>query len=415
MSDPGAESITCVNCGESGHADDRFCEECGAPLTSTGEPGPVTPGPILGATPGMAPSPYASAASWQVPSPAPPPPPPDMPAPARPRARPVPTPELTPLTPLRAAGLCLRCGAPTVEVRPDGSCPRCGGAGLPSASDAAAAPAPAGPAAGVAVGDPDRDELVDGPIAAVTDRGRHHWRNEDAVSIRWVPGRPGGFVMVVCDGVSVSQEPQVVSRAASNAAMAVLAGAVHAGGDLDAAMKAATAAAQRAVAALPYDPSLDLGPGACTFVAAAVRGSRASFASVGDSRAYWVDASGVVQIGQDDSVAAELVATGRYTHHQAMASPGAHAITKWLGADSDDAQPRVTGVELPGPGLVVLATDGLWNYAPEPEDLGRVIGSVGAEPSLDLARRLAAFAMASGGSDNITVAVGPHALGGLEV
>ena len=320
---------------------------------------------------------------------------------------------------MRAAGLCLRCGAPTVEVRPDGSCPRCGGAGLPTPEEtgasAAPAPAPSAPVATIAVGAPDRDELIDGPIAAVTDRGRHHWRNEDAVGIRWVPGRPGGFVMVVCDGVSVSQEPQVVSRAAANAAVAVLAGAVHAGGDLEAGMKAAAAAAQRAVAAVPYDPSLDLGPGACTFVAAAVRGNRACFATVGDSRAYWVDATGVVQIGHDDSVAAELVATGRYTHHQAMASPGAHAITKWLGADSDNAQPRVTGVELPGPGLVVLATDGLWNYAPEPDDLGRVIGRVGAEPPLDLARRLAAFAMASGGSDNITVAVGPHALGGQEV
>ena len=49
---------------------------------------------------------------------------------------------------------------------------------------------------------------------------------------------------------------------------------------------------------MPYDPSLDVGPGACTFVAAAVRGSMAAFASVGDSRAYWVDASGAVQIGR---------------------------------------------------------------------------------------------------------------------
>ena len=42
------------------------------------------------------------------------------------------------------------------------------------------------------------------------------------------------------------------------------------GAALGAAMVDATAAAQRAAAALPYDPLLDVGPGACTFVAAVV-------------------------------------------------------------------------------------------------------------------------------------------------
>jgi serine/threonine protein phosphatase PrpC len=255
-------------------------------------------------------------------------------------------------------------------------------------------------------------------VVAVTDRGVTHWRNEDAVGVRWVPGghgRPSGFVMVVCDGVSLSQEPHLVSQAAVDTALLVLSGAVSAGGDLDAAMIEATAAAQRAAAAMPYDPALDLGPGACTFVAAAVRGRRATFASVGDSRAYWVEAGGAYQVGRDDSLAAELVASGGYTHTQAMATHGAHALTKWLGVDSIDSQPTLTSVELPGPGLVILASDGLWNYAPEAADLARLIGPVGAEGPLDLARRLADFAEASGGRDNITVAVGPHDLTFAEV
>jgi serine/threonine protein phosphatase PrpC len=143
-------------------------------------------------------------------------------------------------------------------------------------------------------------------------------------------------------------------------------------------------------------------------VAAAVRGRQAAFASVGDSRAYWVDAEGALQIGNDDSLAGALVASGRFTVEQAMASAGAHALTKWLGVDSVDAAPTVTNVELPGPGLIVLASDGLWNYAPDPDELGRLIGPVGAEVPLDLARRLADFAVRAGGGDNITVAVGRH-------
>jgi PPM family protein phosphatase len=279
---------------------------------------------------------------------------------------------------------CETCGAPlhAVEAAP-----------APSRRDAAAH---------------EHREVVDGRVAAVTDRGTTHWRNEDAVGVRWIAGHPGGFVMVVCDGVSMSQEPQLVAQAAVETALAVLGGAVARGDDLELAVVEATAAAQRAASAVPFDRTLALGPGACTFVAAAVRGRRAAFASVGDSRAYWVDGAGAVQIGHDDSLAAELVASGAYTARQAIASAGAHALTKWLGVDSTDAAPAVTAVELPGPGLVVLVSDGLWNYAPEPDDLARLIGPTDAEHPLDLARRLAAFAERAGGADNISVAVGRH-------
>ena len=255
-----------------------------------------------------------------------------------------------------------------------------------------------------------RHELVDGPLAAITDRGSSHWRNEDAVAVRWIGGPGQGFVMVACDGVSVSQEPQLVSKAAVDTAVLVLGGAVAAGADLGQAMAEAAAAAQRAASAVPHDPTLDVGPGACTFVAVAVRDGQAAFASVGDSRAYWLDANGAAQIGSDHSLAAELVATGRFSHRQAMASPGSHAITKWLGSDSIDAQPTLTHFQLPGPGLVLLATDGLWNYAPDPADIALLVGPVGSESTLSLARRLASFAEASGGADNITVAIGPVGL-----
>lgn len=321
---------------------------------------------------------------------------------------------------------CEACGAPLPAGR---TAPTAAGPGAPAGPGPApmtvsgppAAPplAPVSPPSGTpahpwaAEAPTARREIVDGPVAAVTDRGVTHWRNEDAVGLRWVPGsagQPSGFVMVVCDGVSLSQEPQLVSQAAVDTALLVLSGAVSAGGDLDAAMVEATAAAQRAASATPYNPALELGPGACTFVAVAVRGRRATFASVGDSRAYWVESTGVYQVGRDDSLASELVASGGYTHAQAMATSGAHALTKWLGADSIDAEPTLTTVELPGPGMVLLASDGLWNYAPEATGLAQVIGPLGAEGALDLARRLADFATASGGNDNITVAVGPHEL-----
>jgi serine/threonine protein phosphatase PrpC len=354
------EQAACPTCGEPAFADDRWCEACGAPLLGT-DGGPAIDGRTL------APPSITGAPSTGV----------------------------TTVFPAGAViPACPSCGAPDGEADVDGYCGRCGRRWAPV---------------------PEHYEVVDGPVAAVSDRGTTHWRNEDAVGLRWIAGDPGGFVMVVCDGVSLSQDPHLVSRAAVETALLVLSGAVSAGGDLDAAMVEAAAAAQRAAASVPYDPGHDLGPGACTFVATAVRGTRAAFASIGDSRAYWVDAAGALQIGSDDSLAAELVASGGYTARQAMATSGAHALTKWLGVDSTDTVPNVTSAELPGPGLVVLASDGLWNYAPEPADLAQLIGPVGAESPLDLARRLAAFAEASGGADNITVAVGPYGLDRLEV
>jgi serine/threonine protein phosphatase PrpC len=60
--------------------------------------------------------------------------------------------------------------------------------------------------------------------------------------------------------------------------------------------------------------------------------------------------------------------------------------------------------------VVLAVSDGLWNYAPEPDDLEHLLGPIGDETALALARRLAAFAVSSGGADNVTVAVGPHDL-----
>lgn len=309
------------------------------------------------------------------------------------------------------AGSCTGCGEALLVD--DRFCEACGASVPMPVERVPAASLPAPGDLPTAAGQ-DHAELVDGPVAAVTDRGRSHWRNEDAVGIRCIDGHPGGFVLVVSDGVSVSQEPQRASQAAVEAALRVLSGAVAAGIDLDAAMREAIAAAQQATAALPFDPDLDVGPGACTIVAAVVSGPYATFGSVGDSRAYWLDDGRVVQIGRDDSLAAEMVASGRMTNSQAMARPGAHALTKWLGVDSTDAAPTVTSVELPGPGLILLASDGLWNYVPDTEDLGRLVGRPGAETALDLGRRLVSFAVGAGGADNITVAVGPHELGRQE-
>ena len=40
-------------------------------------------------------------------------------------------------------------------------------------------------------------------------------------------------------------------------------------------------------------------------------------------------------------------------------------VTGWVGADLTGAAPHVTRFEPPGPGPLLLCSDGLWNYEPE--------------------------------------------------
>ncbi len=63
---------------------------------------------------------------------------------------------------------------------------------------------------------------------------------------------------------------------------------------------------------------------------------------------------------------------------------------------------------LAGRGILLVASDGLWNYAPDDESMAKLVGDVGSEPPLALARRLVQFALDAGGADNIAVVAGYH-------
>src|ERR1700744_4180755 len=100
-------------------------------------------------------------------------------------------------------------------------------------------------AAGETSGGRDHQELDLGPVAAISDRGLRHERNEDAVALATVDTADGPAVIsVVCDGVSSADRPDEASLAAANAAVQVLAAAVQDGVD-------PAEGAEQAVAAAP--------------------------------------------------------------------------------------------------------------------------------------------------------------------
>jgi serine/threonine protein phosphatase PrpC len=264
----------------------------------------------------------------------------------------------------------------------------------------------------------DHQELDLGLLAGVTDRGLRHHRNEDAMALATADTADGPVALaVVCDGVSTSDRPDEASLAAAQAAVQVLLTAVRTGQDLNEASAEAARSAAEAVASLVGRSAAS--PSA-TLVAAVLTGAVATVCWLGDSRAYWLAASAdeaaspdhaaARLLTRDDSMAEEMVAAGLLSPDEALASPHAHVVTRWIGADLAGSDPHVTTFEPPGPGVLLLCSDGLWNYQPEPAGLAGLALPAAQNDPLAAAVTLTRFAIEAGGRDNITAVLIPFPL-----
>ncbi|MEU7024635.1 PP2C family serine/threonine-protein phosphatase [Streptomyces sp. NPDC046203] len=255
-------------------------------------------------------------------------------------------------------------------------------------------------------------------VAAVSDRGLRHHRNEDSFSVAAsaLPDGSPATIGIVCDGVSSATRPDEASEAAAAAASAALVAALPAGTHPQTAMHEAIVAASEAVNALAAPPSGERehqNAPACTIVGSVVAGEVFIVGWVGDSRAYWVPDDRSVppaRLTEDDSWAAQMVSSGLMTEAQAYADERAHAITGWLGADAYELEPHTAAFKPDRPGVVLVCTDGLWNYAEGAEDMARVLPADASARPLHAAQVLVGHALDGGGHDNITVALLPFAL-----
>ena len=309
-----------------------------------------------------------------------------------------------------------------------------------------------------------RDHFSEQPapwVAAVSDRGTRHTRNEDAMALA-ADADPGSrAVLVVCDGVSNSIDSDVASLAAARAARAILASSRSRGMGTDTSLVAAVIARIEAATNAASDAVLEVSkaaksvaavgsptagsttaasttpgsttagsptlgsataqgptpgiatvgnPASCTFVAAVVEQNLVVVGSVGDSRAYWLPDSGSARaLTVDDSFAQEQIASG-VPRKEAETGPQSHAITRWLGDDAPDHTPTTASMTITEPGWLMVCSDGLWNYCSPADDLSALVmrtastSPAAAEP-LALAGALVDWAIGQGGQDNITVAL----------
>jgi serine/threonine protein phosphatase PrpC len=292
------------------------------------------------------------------------------------------------------------------EVNPDGYCDNCG-TRRPAAAK--------------------HSEVDLGGLAGVSDIGSRHHHNEDAMGLAALGPVTAA---VVCDGVSSSARPDTAATAATIAATRVFIAAlptvaepetpnaetepatiddvgtheVTYGGAV-AVLHDATAAAQTA-AALANGDDGNPNPPSTTFVAVIVTAAAVTVGWVGDSRAYWVPDLGTPGgpscLTVDDTLAGQLSAAG-----VAMATdaPNAGALIRWLGADATDTEPHTSTLVPPGPGRVVVCSDGLYRYVPQPDQLAN---ATPAGPPIEVASALVQLALEAGGQDNVTVVVLPY-------
>jgi serine/threonine protein phosphatase PrpC len=283
-------------------------------------------------------------------------------------------------------GACTGCGGDNLGA--DGFCEDCGRA-QPSGRD--------------------RMECDLGLVVGISDKGKRRARNEDSMAYGTVRGgdAPPTVVAVVCDGVATSDRADNASQRAVDEATTVLLDAVLENGDPEAATKAAVARAIEVVSALA-DPSVPGTAPSCTFVSAVVTPTAVTVGSVGDSRVYWLaapgsDAMSSQVLTMDDTVAAELIAEG-VSEEEANSVYQAHALSKWIGADAGEIEPRVVTVAPDGPGHVLLCSDGLWNYVPQAQALAELMPADGGMSAAD---ELTTLALKLGGHDNITTVLVP--------
>jgi serine/threonine protein phosphatase PrpC len=260
----------------------------------------------------------------------------------------------------------------------------------------------------------DHMESALGSVAAASDRGLRHHRNEDFFALHETvtPAGAPATIAVVCDGVSSATRPDDASAAAARAAGASMRDAVPQGTSAQQAMHDALVTASEAVTALaaegPNEPSKNAP--ACTIVGALAAEGILTVGWIGDSRAYWVpDEQGAppARLTEDDSWAAQMVGAGLMTEDEAYADARAHAITGWLGADAYEVEPHTASYKPEGAGVVIVCTDGLWNYAESAEQMAAAVPGDGRARPLHAAQRLVGFALDGGGHDNATVAVIP--------
>ena len=231
---------------------------------------------------------------------------------------------------------------------------------------------------------------------ARTDIGPRYPANFDVLHVEAPTGSAAALCVVVADGMGAGEGSAVAGRTAVD----TFAGAIRERArSIDpTALRCAVAQAQRRVRAAGQRLAALTG---CTLTALVIEGSTGWIVQVGDSRAYRLRDGLLELLTVDHSMAWLGAIYGWYTADSQEAATARYHLTRYVGHPAMP-EPDVLNVALRPGDVFCLCTDGAAETVPYAR-LARTLES-GAAPG-DMAERLLADALATGGRDNATVAV----------
>lgn len=251
-------------------------------------------------------------------------------------------------------------------------------------------------------------------VAARTDRGRVRQNNQDAVYTGTIqlPNKRTAYLCLVADGMGGAAAGEHASRIAADVSQTEVRRVLKQQlPSSDEAWKSLLSDAAVQANKRVYDDartnSDHKGMGT-TLTIALIIDDRLYLASVGDSRAYLINASGVTndgavsaQLTTDHSLVARLVDIGQITPEQARVHPQKNMLYRSIGTD-----PSVeidTFAEQLEPGYtLLLCSDGLVNHVEDHEIADIVL----KQPDPELAcKQLINLANQRGGRDNISIVI----------
>jgi len=225
--------------------------------------------------------------------------------------------------------------------------------------------------------------------AAATHKGMVRQNNEDSLYPETSGESNGPATLVVADGMGGHVAGEVASRLAVNAA---------ASNQLLPSDR--VAAGNRAIREeVAREPGLEGMGTTMTLVSLGEDGS-ATFAHVGDSRAYLYRADELRQLTEDHTIAAEYVAQGEISAEEAASHPQRHILTRTLGlsrfVNIDEIQ-----IALEPEDRSLLCSDGLNEMVSD----DAIAAAMDGGTVDDVTWKLIEMANEAGGVDNITVIV----------
>jgi serine/threonine protein phosphatase PrpC len=214
--------------------------------------------------------------------------------------------------------------------------------------------------------------------------------NEDA-------GFAGPYLQLVADGVGGAAAGEIASATTTYVVSALAMGRP----DQDGAslLAEAVGTAHRELQRGVHDDEARHGM-ATTLTAVLAREGRVTLVHVGDSRAYLLRGGELRRLSTDQTLVQLLVDKGELTPDQIAGHPYRNVVLRSVNGD-EPVEPALQDLDLVVGDRLLLCSDGLTDFVPEPE----IVEALAVADPDESAQELVALALAAGGRDNITCLV----------